>query len=124
MKIQLWVRLQKLSLRKIRTLEFQNKLREIEQILVDALSVSDFSKKEMLVTKHRVDYSNESIKLAMLRFNNGKGILLDIIQAQSEMTQARIEYVSTIAKYNIAQLQLLYNSGTITDEKIIANYKP
>ena len=109
---------------KIRTLEFQNKLREIEQILVDALSVSDFSKKEMLVTKQRVDYSNESIKLAMLRFNNGKGILLDIIQAQSEMTQARIEYVSTIAKYNIAQLQLLYNSGTITDEKIIANYKP
>ncbi len=109
---------------KVRTLEFQNKLREIEQILADALSVSDFAKKEMVVTKQRVDYSNESIKLAMLRFNNGKGILLDIIQAQSEMTQARIEYVSTIAKYNIAQLQLLYNSGTITDEIIVENYKP
>ena len=109
---------------KVRTLEFQNKLRQIEQILVDALSVSDFSKKEMLVTRQRVDYSNESIKLAMLRFNNGKGILLDIMQAQSEMTQARVGYVAAIAKYNIAQLELIYNSGTITDELVIENYKP
>ncbi len=109
---------------KVRTLEFQNKLRDIEQLLTDALSVFDFSKKEMIVTKQRVDYSNDSIKLAMLRFNNGKGILLDVIQAQSEMTQARIQYVATIAKYNIAQLELLYNSGTITDENIIKNYNP
>ena len=109
---------------KVRTLEFQNKLRQIEQVLVDALSVSDFSKKEMLVTRQRVDYSNESIKLAMLRFNNGKGILLDIMQAQSEMTQARVGYVAAIAKYNIAQLELIYNSGTITDELVIENYKP
>ena len=109
---------------KVRTLEFQNKLRQIEQVLVDALSVSDFSKKEMIVTKQRVDYSNDSIKLAMLRFNNGKGILLDIIQAQSEMTQARVGYVAAIAKYNIAQLELIYNSGTITDELVIENYKP
>ena len=108
----------------VRTLEFQNKLREIEQILLDAISVSDFSKKEMFVTKQRVDYSKESIKLAMLRFNNGKGILLDIIQAQSEATQARIEYVATIAKYNIAQLQILYNCGTITEDGVINNYKP
>ena len=109
---------------KVRTLEFQNKLRDIEQLLTDALSVFDFSKKEMIVTKQRVDYSNDSIKLAMLRFNNGKGILLDVIQAQSEMTQARIQYVATIAKYNIAQLDLLYNSGTISDDDIIKNYNP
>ncbi len=109
---------------KVRTLEFQNKLRNIEQLLVDALSVSDFGKKQMIVTKQRVEYSNNSIKLAMLRFNNGKGILLDIIQAQSETTLARVEYVSAITKYNIAQLEILYNCGTISDDIVINNYKP
>lgn len=109
---------------KVRKLEYQNKLREIEQALVEALSSTNFNKKEMDITKNRVDYSNESIKLAMLRFNYGKGILLDVIQAQSEMTQARVEYVSAIIKYNISQSELLYNSGTINRDIIVENYKP
>ncbi len=109
---------------KTRILEFQNKLRDIEQDIVNAYSTTTFNKKEMVITKQRVDYSNESIKLAMLRFNNGKGILLDVIQAQSQMTQARVEYVSAIIKYNISQAELLFYTGTIDKEKIIRNYKP
>lgn len=109
---------------RVRILEFQDKLRNVEQDIVDAYSTTTFNKKQMAITKQRVDYSNESIKLAMLRFNHGKGILLDVIQAQSQMTQARVEYVSAIIKYNISQAELLFDTGTINREIIVKNYKP
>ena len=105
-------------------LELENKLREIEQLIIDAKSTSIFSQREMLVNKSRLDYSRQGIKLALLRFDNGKGILLDVIQAQSEATQARVQYASSIIRYNIAQVELLYNIGTITSQKIIDNYNP
>ena len=60
----------------------------------------------------------------MLRFNNGKGILLDVIEAQSEITLSRAEYVRAIIKYNISQAELLFNTGIITKEVIDKNYKP
>ena len=109
---------------KIKVLEYQNKLREIEQQIVDAYVSTGFNKKEMEVAKKRVEYSNQSVKLAMLRFNHGKGILLDVIQAQSQMTQARVEYVSAIIKYNISQSELLFASGRIDKETIVKNYHP
>lgn len=109
---------------KVKKLEFENKLREIEQALTEAQSTSILNAKEMDITKRRMEYSRESIKLAMLRFNNGKGILLDVIQAQSEMTQARVEYVSAIIKYNISQTQLLFNTGQINEEILVKNYNP
>ena len=71
-----------------------------------------------------MEYSQESVKLAMLRFNFGKGILLDVIQAQSEATLARVEYASSVIKYNISQAELLFNSGTITIDNVVKNYKP
>ncbi len=109
---------------KAQSLQYENKLRNIEQSIVEAHSTSAFNKKEMEINKKRMDYSKESVKLAMLRFNNGKGILLDVIQAQGEMTKARVAYVSSIIKYNISQTQLLFNTGTINEEIIVKNYNP
>ncbi len=109
---------------KIRILEYQNRYRNIQEQIVQNFSNVEFSKKQMLIAKSRVDFSLESIKLAMIRFNYGKGILLDVIQAQSQMTQARVEYVSSIIKYNIAQAQLLFDCGVINKEDIIKIYSP
>ena len=109
---------------KLAALNFQNKLRSIQQNIINAYSSAYFNKKEIDTAKRRVDYALESIQLAMYRFNNGQGILLDVIQAQSEMTEARVEYVKSIINYNIAQTELLYNSGTINKEILIENYKP
>ena len=109
---------------KVAALNFQKKLRSIQQDIINAYSSAYFNKKEIDTSKNRVDYALESIQLAMYRFNNGQGILLDVIQAQSEMTQARVEYVKSIINYNIAQTELLYNSGTINKEILIENYKP
>ncbi|MBQ8636071.1 TolC family protein [bacterium] len=109
---------------KLKKLEYENKLRDIRQAIIDARSTSIFNEKEMEINRKRMDYSAQSIKLAMLRFNLGKGILLDVIQAQSEATTSRVEYVSSIIKYNISQAELLFNSGIISIEEIVKNYKP
>lgn len=109
---------------KLRKLEFENNLRNVKQAIIDAKSVSTFNKKEMEINKKRTEYSIQGVKLAMLRFNFGKGILLDVIEAQSETTLARVEYVSSIIKYNISQAELLFNSGTLNADDILNNYKP
>ena len=80
--------------------------------------------KQVDINKKRVEFSQESIKLAELRFNNGKGILLDVIQAQSQITEARIQYVNSVIKYNISQAQLMFDSGLITKNAIVEKYKP
>ncbi len=109
---------------KTKKLEYENNLRAIKENLIKAQSNSFFNKKQIEINKQRLDFSKESIKLATLRFNNGKGILLDIIEAQNEVTSARVQYVASIINFNISQLELLFNSGTITKEKILENYKP
>lgn len=117
------IKAQKEQIKK-QTLEYENKYRQIQQKIIDARSTSIFNSKQMTINKSRVDFSNQSVKLAMLRFNYGRGILLDVIQAQSEATLSRAEYVSSIIKYNISQVELLFNCGMLTIDKIKENYKP
>ncbi|MBR5304147.1 MAG: TolC family protein [Candidatus Gastranaerophilales bacterium] len=105
-------------------LEYENKYRKIKQEIINARTASIFNQKQMKINKDRLEFSKESIKLAMLRFDNGRGILLDVIQAQSEATLARVEYASSIAKYNISQAELLFSCGTIDKEWIAKNYRP
>ena len=105
-------------------LEYENKLRYIKQAIIDARSTSIFNEKQMKINQKRMEFSLESVKLAMLRFNYGKGILLDVIQAQSEATLARVEYVSSVIRYNVSQAELLFNCGVIDEKVIIENYKP
>ena len=109
---------------KIKKLEYENRLRNIEKSIADSLTSSRFIQKQIKINKQRVDFANESIKLAMLRFKYGKGILLDIIQAQGEATSARVQYAASIINYNLSQLELLYSSGIINENIIIQNYKP
>lgn len=105
-------------------LEYENKYRNIQQGIIDSRSTSIFNEKQLEINKKRMEYSLQSVKLAMLRFNYGKGILLDVIQAQSEATEARVEYVASIIQYNISQAELLFNCGLITIDEIVKNYKP
>ena len=104
--------------------ELENKTRNIEEKIVNNYSASEFSKRGILITKERIEYAKESVKLAILRFDWGKGILLDVIQAQSQMTQARVEYAETVIKYNISQISLMFETGQLDKEKLISNYKP
>ena len=107
---------------KSKILDYQNKIRNIEQEIVSSYSTMQLTDRELPILKNRVDYSKKSIELAMARFNGGKGILLDVIEAQSTMIEAKVEYNSSIIKYNISQLDLLYQSGIIDKSDIQDKY--
>ena len=104
---------------KMRTLEYENLLREIEENIINSFSTFFFNKKKVSVSKKRVDSADESRKLAMHRFNKGKGIFLDVVEAQGEITKAKINFVSTIVKYNISQIEILYYLGTIDKDIVL-----
>ncbi len=109
---------------KIKKLEMENKLRQIKDALISEYSSSYFCKKKILESKNRMDYTTESINLAMGRFNQGQGTLLDVIQAQTEATEARIGYIESVKEYNLAQAGLLFNTGTLSENIVKKNYNP
>jgi outer membrane protein len=58
--------------------------------------------------------SAEELRLAELRKASGLGLNLDIITAQRDYTQARVSKAQAIIDYNIAQVQLLHDTGLIS----------
>ena len=85
---------------------------------------SKISKDRITISKNQEVYAKESVELAEMRLNAGEGILIDVIQAQTFKTRVRIELLNSIIRYNIAQAQMLFESGQITVEKILKDYSP
>ncbi len=103
----------------------------LEQLLRDIKSniTSDYYSAQLLkdrieIAKKQLNYATDSVKLAELRLDAGEGILIDVIQAQGIKNNARIELLNTIVEYNINQIQLLYDNGTISYDNIVKNYSP
>ena len=109
---------------KIKELEYIKRKREVKQNLIESHATSEFNNKAIEESKKRVKYALESIDMAMTQFTHGEGTWLDIIQAQTELTEARLEQVNAIVQYNIAQMELLYYSGQMSAKTIVDNYKP
>lgn len=102
----------------------QNKIRQIEEELLNSYYNSKLLLQRIDITKKQVNYATESVTLAEMRLDAGEGILIDVIQAQSQKTLARIEYLQAVIEYNINQVELLFDEGIIDIDKIIANYNP
>ena len=99
-------------------------LRTIKENIISDYYSAELLKERIEIAKKQVTYATDSVKLAELRLDAGEGILIDVIQAQTIKNNARIELLSTIVDYNINQIQLLYDNGTISYENITKNYNP
>ncbi len=99
-------------------------LRNIKENIISNYYKAQILKERIEIAKRQVEYASDSVTLAELRLDAGEGILIDVIQAQTIKNNARIELLSTIVDYNINQIQLLYDNGTISYENIVINYKP
>ncbi|HEY9679314.1 MAG TPA: TolC family protein [Drouetiella sp.] len=71
-------------------------------------------------TTDEVVSATEELRLAQLRKTSGLGINLDIITAQRDLTQARVDKAQAIINYNIAQVQLLHDTGLISISNLTA----
>ena len=105
-------------------MEITNKLRGIKEDLLNSYYNSKLLLKQIDITKQQVEYATQTVELAEMRLDAGQGILLDVIQAQTFKTNARIEYLQSVIEYNINQVELLFNEGIIDIDKIVNGYKP
>lgn len=103
--------------------QLQEKKRDIERNIISSYYKSKTSKDRAKIAKKQIDYATESVNLAELRLDAGEGILLDVIQAQTLKTQARVEYLDMVINYNINQIELLYNAGLVTKGNILKDYE-
>ena len=61
---------------------------------------------EIELARHNLNTASEALRLTRQRKQFGVGIVLEDIQAQQDLTQARSAYVSAVAEYNKAQYAL------------------
>lgn len=99
-------------------------LRDIQGEIISNYYKSQILKERIEISRKQLGYSIDSVKLAELRLDAGEGILIDVIQAQTIMNNARIELLSTIVDYNLAQISLLFDNGTISYDTIVSKYTP
>lgn len=104
--------------------DLEQSLRDIKESILKDYYESKISKDRIKISNEQTDFANQSVKLAELRLDAGEGILIDVIQAQTFKTRTRIELVNSIIRYNIAQVQMLFDSGIISKDEILKAYKP
>lgn len=104
--------------------DLEQSLRDIKENILKSFYESKISKDRIAISKEQMQYALESVTLAELRLDAGEGILIDVIQAQTFKTRVRIELVNSIIRYNIAQVQLLFDNGTISETELTKNYSP
>jgi len=80
---------------------------------------------QSLDTEHNIEEASnevmssaEELRLAQLRFSSGLGTNLDIITSQRDYTQALIDKAQTIINFDIAQAQLLHDTGLISVDSL------
>lgn len=95
-------------------LDLENSKRNIEQDLISAFYNVKTTEKLIKAAEEEVKSADESLNLAFLRLREGEGIYIDVIQAQTTKTRANINLIDATIQYNIAQVNLLFNTGAIS----------
>lgn len=98
--------------------EEQNKIRTEQTELAISLEVRQAytnlanAKARWDVAKKQVEFAAESFRLANVRYEAGEGILLEVTDAQAELTRARVQLVAATYEYLTTYAQLQRALGT------------
>lgn len=97
---------------------FINVLQEVRASYLNMLT----AKEQVSVAAEAVVSGAEQLRLANLRVTYGQGINLELIQAQQVYVTALTNHVQAVINYNIAQAQLLRDTGQISLETLTKEY--
>jgi len=65
-----------------------------------------------------VELAEESLRLARLRFQAGVGTQTDVIEAQTQLTTARGDLLSSITDYNLSYVSLQREVSNTSDNSL------
>lgn len=67
----------------------------------------------------QIDAAEEELRIATKRMTAGVGLNLDVLNAQRDRTQAYINKAQAIVDFNVAQAQLLHDTGLISNQSLV-----
>jgi outer membrane protein TolC len=71
------------------------------------------AKQKFLSAQQTVNLAEEALRLANLMYDEGANTQLDVLNSQLALTQARMNYVSSIFEYQISRYQMRKVTGTL-----------
>ena len=96
---------------------------DIKQAILNSYYNSKTALEKIEANKKEVTTAEESLRYSVVGFSIGTNNLLDIISSQTQKVSAQQTLIRSIIEYNKAQTQLLFDTGTITAEGVLKNYK-
>ena len=80
----------------------QNIILEVKQILLDMKENTE----RIVLAKSSVNLSEEALKLSEIRYQNGVGINLDVLDAQNNLNQSKSNLINAEFDLNISRIRL------------------
>lgn len=94
-------------------LEFNRELEKVCQEVRESYLASVSTENLIVETTAAVKYAEEGLRLAELRFKEGVGTYLDVINAQKSYTDSLIDKANAIIEFDQAQAKLLHAIGCL-----------
>jgi OMF family outer membrane factor len=66
--------------------------------------------------------AQEELRLARLRLERGLGTNLEVLTAQRDLTQARVDQALALVNFNKSQTQLLHDIGLISIDNVTSGH--
>ena len=98
-------------------------LRNIESDIITSYQASESAKERIEASKQEVYASEKSLENSIVLMNAGLATFIDVIQAQNLKVNSQIGLIQNITEYNKAQVQILFDSGIITQDNVLNGTK-
>lgn len=106
--------------------------RELEIIKAQLQQLHDTAKAEAASAKHQIEAakarlplaqgrlkaSQEYLELAQERYQGGKALLLEVLNAQTELARARLDLATVVSEYNLSQIRYLAALGVLEPQRL------
>lgn len=99
-------------------IEFSQKLQRVYEEVRDAYLKSMSAEALIAETTDAVNWAEEELRVAQLRFQEGIGTNLDVVNAQREYVDALVHKADAIISYNTAQARILRSIGKISSDTL------
>jgi len=94
-------------------------LRNIESDIITSYQASESAKERIEASKQEVFASEKSLENSIVLMNAGLATFIDVIQAQNLKVNAQIGLIQNITEFNKAQVQILFDSGVISQDNVL-----
>ncbi|NPB08864.1 MAG: TolC family protein [Thermodesulfobacteria bacterium] len=86
---------------------------EVEQAYLNLLT----ARKQVFVTEAAVAQAEEGLRLVEKRYREGLTIIVELLDAQTALKKARLQYLDALYNFRLALTELLFRTGSLGEDK-------